>query len=45
MLAKYGIEVVDCGVAILSMHSPLEITSKIDIYEMYKASKVFFESI
>ena len=44
MLAKHGIEVVDCGVPILSMHSPLEITSKADIYEMYKASKSFFES-
>lgn len=44
MLAKYGIEVVDCGVAILSMHSPFEVTSKIDLYEMYRASKVFFEN-
>lgn len=44
MLAKYGIEVLDCGVAILSMHSPFEITSKIDMYEMYRASKVFFEN-
>lgn len=44
MLAKHGIEVVDCGVPILSMHSPLEITSKADVYEMFKASKSFFES-
>ena len=43
MMAKYGMEVIDCGVPVLSMHSPLEITSKADIYEMYKASKVFFK--
>lgn len=45
MMAKYGMEVLDCGVPVLSMHSPLEITSKADIYEMYKAAKVFFEKM
>ena len=44
MMAKYGMEVIDCGVPVLSMHSPMEITSKADIYEMYKASKVFYKS-
>lgn len=39
--AEYGMEVVDCGVALLSMHAPWEIASKADIYETYKAYKVF----
>lgn len=43
-VANLGVEVLDCGVAILSMHSPVEITSKIDVYMCYKAMKVFLES-
>jgi len=39
--ANLGIDVLDCGVAVLSMHSPFEITSKVDIYTTYKAYKVF----
>src|SRR5690606_21712775 len=38
--ANVGIDVLDCGVAMLSMHSPFEITSKIDIYVTYNAYKV-----
>lgn len=41
ILAEYGMEVVDCGVALLSMHAPWEIASKADIYETYKAYKAF----
>jgi aspartyl aminopeptidase len=37
-------EVVDCGVALLSMHAPWEIASKADIYETYKAYKVFMKN-
>lgn len=40
--ANMGMEVLDCGVAILSMHSPFEIASKMDIYTIYNAYKVFF---
>lgn len=40
-VANLGVEVLDCGVAVLSMHSPYEVTSKIDIYEMYRAYKAF----
>lgn len=40
--ANLGIDVLDCGVAVLSMHSPFEITSKIDVYMTYNAYKVFF---
>lgn len=39
--ANLGIDVLDCGIAVLSMHSPFEITSKIDIYMTYNAYKVF----
>lgn len=41
--ANMGMEVLDCGVAILSMHSPFEITSKMDIYAIYNAYKVFYK--
>lgn len=43
-IAHYGIEVVDCGVPLLSMHSVTELASKYDIYEMYRASKTFFNN-
>jgi aspartyl aminopeptidase len=43
-LAIYGMEVLDCGTPILSMHSPFEITSKGDIYMTYKAFGAFYES-
>lgn len=41
LLAKYGAEVLDAGPATLSMHSPYEVTSKIDVYMSYKAYKAF----
>ena len=40
-LANYGMEVIDSGVAVLSMHAPWEVTSKADVYEAYKAYKAF----
>lgn len=43
-VANLGVEVIDCGVPVYSMHSPFEITSKIDIYVTYKAYKVFIEN-
>lgn len=39
--ALYGMEVIDSGVAVLSMHAPWEVTSKADVYEAYKAYKAF----
>ncbi len=42
-LANLDIDVIDVGVPVLSMHSPFEITSKIDTYMAYKAFKCFFE--
>ena len=41
ILANYGMEVIDSGVAVLSMHAPWEVTSKADIYEAKKAYKAF----
>jgi aspartyl aminopeptidase len=43
ILAQYGMEVIDCGVAILSMHSPFEIASKADIYETKNAYVAFLK--
>ena len=43
ILANKGIDVIDCGVPVISMHSPYEITSKLDIYNAYRAYKVFYE--
>lgn len=37
IVANYGAEVIDCGTAILSMHAPYEIVSKVDLYMTYKA--------
>lgn len=41
IMANYGMEVIDSGVAVLSMHAPWEITSKADVYEAYKGYKAF----
>lgn len=43
-IAHFGIEVIDCGVPVLSMHSVTELASKYDIYEMLRASVAFFKS-
>ena len=41
--ALYGMEVIDSGVAVLSMHAPWEVTSKADVYEAYKAYRAFLQ--
>lgn len=41
ILALYGMQVIDCGVPILSMHAPWEVISKADLYEAYKGYKAF----
>lgn len=43
ILADKGVDVIDCGVPVISMHSPYEITSKFDIYNAYKAYEVFYQ--
>ena len=39
--AEYGMDVIDSGVAVLSMHAPWEVTSKIDVYEAYRGYEAF----
>ncbi len=41
-LAHFGIKTIDAGPALLAMHSPFELASKLDIYESYRAYKAFF---
>lgn len=43
-LANRGMDVVDCGVPVMGMHSPYEITSKFDVYQAYKGYEAFFKS-
>ena len=45
IMANYGMEVIDSGVAVLSMHAPWEATSKADVYEAYKGYKAFIEEM
>ena len=45
ILANMDIDVIDCGVSLLSMHSPYELASKLDIYMTYKAYNVFFNKL
>ena len=44
IMANYGMNVIDSGVAVLSMHSPWEVTSKADVYEAYRGYKSFLKS-
>ncbi|MBP7402153.1 MAG: aminopeptidase [Clostridia bacterium] len=44
IMANKGMEVLDCGVAVLSMHAPFEVISKIDLYYTYLAYKCFVEN-
>ena len=41
IMANYGMQVIDSGVAVLSMHAPWEVTSKADVYEAYRGYKSF----
>ena len=45
MLAQYNMDVIDCGVGVLSMHAPWEVTSKADIYEAYQGYLAFLKNI
>ena len=43
ILANKGTDVIDCGVPVLSMHSPYEVTSKYDIYSAYQTYSAFWK--
>lgn len=45
IMALYGMEVIDCGVAVLNMHAPWEIVSKADVYETEKGYEVFLREV
>ncbi|MBR7088533.1 MAG: aminopeptidase, partial [Mogibacterium sp.] len=45
IMANYGMEVIDCGLPILCMHAPMEISSKADIHEAVKAYKTFLRDM
>ena len=42
IIANKGADVIDCGVPVLSMHAPYEVTSKYDIYSAFKTYKAFW---
>ncbi|MGN0160698.1 MAG: aminopeptidase [Lachnospiraceae bacterium] len=44
ILANYGMDVIDCGVAVQNMHAPYEVISKADLYETKCGYKVFLEN-
>ena len=43
IMAKYGMVVIDSGVALLSMHAPYEVSSKADVYEAYRGYRAFLQ--
>jgi aspartyl aminopeptidase len=44
-VANLGVEVLDCGIAVLSMHSPFEVISKVDLYTTYQGYAAFLREI
>ncbi len=44
IMAKYGMEVIDSGVALLSMHAPYEVASKADVYEAARGYRAFLQN-
>ena len=45
IMSLYGMQVIDSGVGVLSMHAPWETVSKIDVYEAYKGYKAFLAKV
>ena len=45
ILGNYNMYVIDAGIAVLNMHSPMEIVSKADVFEGYKAYKAFISKL
>lgn len=43
-VANRGIDTIDCGVGVISMHAPYELTAKSDVYMAYRGYKAFFEA-
>ena len=45
IMANYGMEVIDCGVAVQNMHAPWEVAGKADVYEAYRGYSAFLKGI
>ena len=45
IMANYGMEVIDSGVAVLNMHAPYEVSSKADVYEAVKGYRAFLRML
>ena len=43
LMADYGMNVIDCGIPVLNMHAPWEVSSKADIYEALKGYLAFLK--
>lgn len=44
ILGNYNMDVIDAGIAVLNMHAPMEIVSKVDVYETYQAYIAFLKN-
>lgn len=44
ILGNYNMDVIDAGIAVLNMHAPIEVVSKVDVYETYQAYKAFLKN-
>lgn len=44
MLARYEMDVIDCGVGVFSMHAPHEVAGKLDVYMTYKGYTAFYKA-
>ena len=44
IMARYGMNVIDSGVAVMNMHAPWEVTSKVDVYEAKKGYLAFLKN-
>ena len=44
ILGNYNMDVIDAGIAVLNMHAPMEVVSKVDVYETYQAYIAFLKN-
>lgn len=44
ILGNYNMDIIDAGIAVLNMHAPMEVVSKVDVYETYQAYKAFLKN-
>ena len=44
IMSLYGMQIIDCGGPVLSMHAPFEAVSKADVFETYRGYKAFLKN-